>query len=57
MEDPEMYNLWGSNLASVNYIGLVPYLVKSIQELRAEKDALNTQYNDLLDRVLVLENK
>jgi hypothetical protein len=26
------YLLWGSNLASVNYTGLIPYLIKAVQE-------------------------
>jgi len=36
-QDPDYKALgWGDTPASVNYIGLIPYLVKSIQELKTE---------------------
>jgi len=36
-EDPDYTSLgWGDTPSSVNYIGLIPYLIKSIQELKAE---------------------
>jgi len=36
-QDPDYAALgWGETPASVNYIGLIPYLIKSIQELKAE---------------------
>jgi len=36
-QDPDYTALgWGDTPASVNYIGLIPYLIKSIQELKAE---------------------
>jgi hypothetical protein len=42
-QDPDYTALgWGDTPASVNYIGLLPYLVKSIQELNSEIDALGT---------------
>jgi hypothetical protein len=42
-QDPDYTALgWGDTPASVNYIGLIPYLVKSIQELNSEIDALGT---------------
>jgi hypothetical protein len=41
-QDPDYTALgWGDTPASVNYTGLIPYLVKSIQELKAKLDALN----------------
>ena len=41
--DPDYTALgWGDTPASVNYIGLIPYLVKSIQELNSEIDGLKT---------------
>jgi len=51
-EDPSIdpdYSAWGSNAASVNYTGLIPYLIKAIQE----KDM---QISDLIKRVTALEN-
>jgi hypothetical protein len=42
-DDPQMdpdYSDWGKNNASVNYISLIPYLIKSIQELHARVEAL-----------------
>ena len=43
-QDPDYTALgWGDTPASVNYTGLIPYLVKSIQELKAKLDALNNQ--------------
>ena len=48
--DPDYTALgWGDTPASVNYIGLIPYLIKSIQELKAESDAQK-------ERIRVLEN-
>jgi hypothetical protein len=42
--DPDYTSLgWGDTPASVNYIGLIPYLVKSIQELKAEINKLQTR--------------
>jgi len=44
-QDPDYKALgWGDTPASVNYIGLIPYLVKSIQELKTE---INTQHADI----------
>jgi hypothetical protein len=49
-QDPDYTALgWGDTPASVNYIGLIPYLIKSIQELKAESDAQK-------ERIRVLEN-
>lgn len=33
-DDPD-YSAWGSNVSGVNYTQLVPYLIKSVQELEA----------------------
>ena len=59
--DPD-YSSWGSNPASVDYTGLIPYLIKSIQELKTTIDSqhtvINSQQttiNDLSARVQVLE--
>jgi hypothetical protein len=49
--DPDYTALgWGDTPASVNYIGLIPYLIKSIQELKAESDAQK-------ERIRILENR
>jgi hypothetical protein len=41
-QDPNYTALgWGDTPASVNYTGLIPYLIKSIQELKAKLNALN----------------
>jgi hypothetical protein len=43
-EDPDYTALgWGDTPASVNYIGLIPYLIKSIQELKAEIEVLKNK--------------
>jgi hypothetical protein len=39
--DPD-YSMWGTEAASVNYVGLIPYLVKAIQELNTEVKYLRT---------------
>jgi hypothetical protein len=50
-QDPDYKALgWGDTPASVNYIGLIPYLIKSIQELKAESDAQK-------ERIRILENR
>ena len=42
--DPDYTALgWGDTPASVNYIGLIPYLIKSIQELKAEIEVLKNK--------------
>ncbi len=41
-QDPNYTALgWGDTPASVNYTGLIPYLIKSIQELKEKLNALN----------------
>jgi hypothetical protein len=47
-QDPD-YSSWGPNTASVNYDGLIAYLVKSNQELHGEIQALKA-------RITTLEN-
>ena len=47
-QDPD-YSSWGPNTASVNYDGLIAYLVKSNQELHGEIQALKA-------RIAALEN-
>jgi hypothetical protein len=42
--DPDYTALgWGDTPASVNYIGLIPYLIKSIQELKAEIEVIKNK--------------
>ena len=60
--DPD-YSMWGSTPASLNYCGLIGYLIKGIQEqqeiIEAEKaktDTLESQVAALLTRVTALEN-
>jgi hypothetical protein len=40
--DPS-YTGWGSNIAGVNYIGLIPYLIKAIQEKDIEIKDMNAR--------------
>ena len=47
-EDPD-YSTWGSQLSSLNYMGLIPYLIKSNQEQQA-------LIEDLRARIEALEN-
>jgi hypothetical protein len=51
-QDPDYKALgWGDTPASLNYIGLIPYLIKSIQELNAKiEDQANT-ISDLKSRL------
>ena len=60
--DPD-YSTWGNNPSTLNYTGLIPYLIKSNQELytdlqaeKAKTATLETQVADLLARVQALEN-
>ena len=47
--DPIEYSQWGSTPASVNYIGIIPYLVKAIQEQQVI-------INNLTSRIQILES-
>jgi len=65
-EDPSIdpdYSNWGSNIASVNYIGLIPYCIQAIKEqqimINENNNRIETEqlrYNDLLSRIQALEN-
>jgi hypothetical protein len=54
-QDPD-YSSWGPNTASVNYDGLIAYLVKSNQELYTEIQAEKTRNDALEARIAALEN-
>ena len=68
-EDPSVdpdYTNWGSDISSLDYTQLIPYLIKSNQELHAEiqtlehKDhtqELRAENNRLKNRVTILENR
>lgn len=46
--DPDYTNLgWGSNLAAVNYNGIIPYLVRALQEKDSEIQDLKTRMSNL----------
>jgi hypothetical protein len=63
--DPDYTALgWGPKTAYVNYIGLIPYLIKSTQEQNAlisERQTMIDQQKELIqqfqDRLTALENK
>jgi hypothetical protein len=44
--DPD-YTSWGSNIAALNYIGLIPYTIKAIQELDKENNNFKTRISVL----------
>lgn len=49
--DPDYSTLgWGDTPASLNYVGLIPYLIKSIQELKSEIEQQKTIINELQNR-------
>ena len=51
--DPD-YNNWGNNIASVNYTGLIPYLIKGIQEQQEEINTLkqeNIELKSIIDKL------
>ena len=63
--DPD-YRNWGSSVSSLDYIQLIPYLIKSNQELHAEIQALKhkdytrelqIENNRLKNKVAILENR
>ena len=49
----EEYN----GIKNVNYVGLIPVLVKAIQEMEAKRKEDNKKFIDLNKRLLILENK
>ena len=54
-QDPD-YSSWGENPAGLIYTGLIPYLVKGIQEQQATITSQQTVIDSLLARVTALEN-
>ena len=55
--DPDYEALgWGKNETSLNYIGFIPYIIKSNQEQQEEMNTLKSQITDLLARVSTLES-
>ena len=54
-DDPD-YSSWGDEPASINYIGVIPYLVKSIQELKDTIDSQSATITILTTRITALEN-
>ena len=55
--DPDYEALgWGKTESSLNYIGFIPYLIKSNQEQQEEINTLKSQITDLLARVSSLES-
>ena len=53
--DPD-YTSWGDNVSLLEYTGLIPYLIKSNQEIYTELQAEKAKVADLLARVEALEN-
>lgn len=55
--DPDYEALgWGKTESGVNYIGFIPYIIKSNQEQQEEINTLKSQITDLLARVTSLES-
>ena len=46
----------GDKAAALNYIGIIPYLVKSIQELKTIIDTQDDTITNLTTRITALEN-
>ena len=53
--DPD-YTSWGDNVSLIEYTGLIPYLIKSNQELYTEIQAEKTRNDALEARIAALEN-
>jgi len=53
--DPD-YSTWGNEPSSLNYTGLIPYLIKSNQELHTELQDTKAQLTSVLGRLDALEN-
>eukprot|EP00798_Chlamydomonas_sp_ICE-L_P023444 gene23444-biopygen11101 len=49
------YKDWGSNIAFLNYIGLIPYLIKSIQEKDADLQIAHSNIATLESRITAAE--
>jgi hypothetical protein len=57
-QDPDYKALgWGDTPASLNYIGLIPYLIKSIQELKTEIDAPRSDIEQQKTYIQTLETR
>jgi hypothetical protein len=52
--DPD-YSNWGESPASINYINLIPFLIKGFQEQQEIINQQQTTINDLKSRIEVLE--
>jgi hypothetical protein len=58
-QDPSIdpsYAEWGTGIASVNYIGVIPYLIKALQEKDIEVQQTKQTLQDVLARLSALEN-
>lgn len=53
--DP-VYHGWGSDTASFNYIGLIPYLVKALQEKNAELSEATSNLQSVSSRLVIAES-
>jgi hypothetical protein len=47
--DPD-YSAWGKDTSAVNYVGLVPYLIKSVQEITTELPRHKTPVSNITPR-------
>jgi hypothetical protein len=54
--DPD-YSNWPDEIASVNYTGLIPYLIKGFQEQNNEINTLKTKVSELENKNIELETK
>ena len=57
-QDPDYKALgWGDTPSSLNYIGLIPYLIKSIQELKTEIDSQRSDIEQQKTYIQTLETR
>ena len=54
--DPD-YSNWPNEISSVNYTGLIPYLIQGFQEQNNEITTLKTTVSNLENKNIELENK
>ena len=54
--DPD-YSNWPDEIASVNYTGLIPYLIRGFQEQNNEINTLKTKVSELENKNIELETK
>ena len=52
-QDPD-YSSWGKDTASVNYIGLIAYLVKADNELHERVKALEAIWKSKKKRIIII---